>query len=86
MRDFLPMAKRLRFNGGLGDLYTVSLDGEGAVPVKQLTFDNPGVRGIAWADGGRSILFGSQPDPSPAYRVWKIAAEGGHPQRNPAGI
>jgi Tol biopolymer transport system component len=78
---FSPDGKTIAFQrGGLGDLYTVSLEGEGAVPVKQLTFDNPGVRGIAWTDGGRSILYGSQPDLSPAYRIWKIAAEGGHPQ------
>lgn len=63
--------------GGLGDLYVVSIAGEGSAGVKQLTADNPGVRGMAWADGGRSLLFASQREHSPVYRIWKIPAAGG---------
>jgi len=75
---FSPDGRTIAFQrGGLGDLYTIRLKGEGAAEEKQLTFDNPGVRGIAWADGGRTILFGSLKDHSPAYRIWKISAEGG---------
>lgn len=75
---FSPDGSQVAFQrGGLGDLYVVSIQGEGSAGAKQLTSDNPGVRGITWADGGHSILFAAQRDHPPAYRIWKIPATGG---------
>lgn len=78
---FSPDGRWVAFRrGGLGDLYVVSAQGEQVRPATRLTLDNKGVRGIAWTDGGRSILFGAQRGPTAAYGVWKVAKDGGPPE------
>ena len=78
---FSPDSRWVAFRrGGLGDLYIVSVEGEQAQPATRLTFDTKGVRGIAWTDGGRSILFGAQRGPTIAFGLWKIPMAGGTPQ------
>jgi Tol biopolymer transport system component len=43
----------------LGELYVASIKGSGVVKISQLTFFNPGVRGVSWSPDGKSIFFGS---------------------------
>lgn len=79
---FSPDSKWVAFRrGGLGDLYMVSIQGEQVQPATRLTFDMRGVRGIAWIDQGRSILFGTQRNKTTAYGLWKISMKGGSPQQ-----
>lgn len=78
---FSPDGQFIAFRrGGLGDLYVVSVQGDEAKPATRLTFDTKGVRGIAWIDHGRSILFGTQRSQTAAYGLWKISRDGGTPQ------
>lgn len=78
---FSPDGQLIAFRrGGLGDLYIVSVQGDEARPSTRLTFDTKGVRGIAWIDHGRSILFGTQRSQTAAYGLWKISRDGGAPQ------
>src|SRR5258707_5271429 len=49
-------------------------------PARRLTFDMKGVRGIAWVDHGRSIVFGSRRGRTDAFGLWKIPMEGGTPE------
>jgi Tol biopolymer transport system component len=79
---FSPDGKLVAFRrGGLGDLYVVSTRGEQNSPANRLTRDMHGVRGIAWTDGGRSILFGTNDGPTNHYGIWKIPAAGGPMQQ-----
>lgn len=78
---FSPDGRWIAFRrGGLGDLYVVSVQGEQVTPATRLTFDTKGVRGIAWIDHGRSILYGTQRSETEPYGLWKIAKDGGMPQ------
>ncbi|MDE1178204.1 MAG: hypothetical protein PW789_16645 [Edaphobacter sp.] len=78
---FSPDSKWVAFRrGGLGDLFIVSVRGEQAEPARRLTFDNHGVRGIAWSQDSKSIVFGSQRNNSFSFSLWRIAAEGGTPE------
>jgi len=78
---FSPDGQRVAFRrGGLGDLYVVSTEGEQAQLAKRLTYDMKGVRGIAWADNGGSILFGTQRGPTNSFGIWTIPASGGVPR------
>lgn len=78
---FSPDGRWIAFRrGGLGDLYVVSVEGEQVKPATRLTFDTKGVRGIAWIDHGRSILYGTQRSETEPYGLWKIAKDGGMPQ------
>jgi len=78
---FSPDGRWIAFRrGGLGDLYVVSVEGEQVKPATRLTFDTKGVRGIAWMDHGRSILYGTQRSETEPYGLWKIARDGGMPQ------
>lgn len=78
---FSPDGRWIAFRrGGLGDLYVVSVEGEQVKPATQLTFDTKGVRGIAWIDHGRSILYGTQRSETEPYGLWKISKDGGMPQ------
>ncbi len=77
---FSPDSQSVAFHrGGLGDLYLVSIHGEQSQPAVRLTFDNRGVRGIAWADNGRSILFGTRNAKTSAFGISEIARTGGVP-------
>lgn len=78
---FSPDGKWVAFRrGGLGDLYVVSIQGEHERPASRLTFDMRGVRGIAWSDGGRTILFGTNRGLANSFGIWKIPMTGGTPQ------
>ena len=85
---FSPDSRTVAFRrGGLGDLYIVSIKGEQVQPAVPLTLDNRGVRGIAWIDHGRSLLYGTQRDDTAAFGLWSISAGGGAPQPvSPAGF
>lgn len=71
---FSPDGRSVAFRrGGLGDLYISGMDGK----ARRLTFDNRGVRGIAFADGGNSILFGTDPSANEMFSIYKIPSTGG---------
>ncbi len=56
---FSPDGKEIAFRRGqLGELYVASIQGTQEVKVSQLTFTNPGVRGVSWSPDGKSIFFG----------------------------
>lgn len=75
---FSPDGQWVAFRrGGLGDLYVVSIKGEPSSTASRLTFDTKGVRGIAWADQSKSILFGSQRGQINGYGIWKVSLAGG---------
>lgn len=79
---FSPDGQLVAFRrGGLGDLYVVSIKGERVQPAVRLTFDTKGVRGLAWVDHGRSILFGTQRGQTAAFGLWKISLSGGSLQQ-----
>jgi Tol biopolymer transport system component len=79
---FSPDSQWVAFRrGGLGDLYLVSIHGEQSQPAVRLTLDNRGVHGIAWANHGQSILFGTQNAKSSAFGISEIARTGGIPQQ-----
>jgi Tol biopolymer transport system component len=61
--------------GGFGDLYLVSIAGEVKSPVRKLTHDNPGVRGISWTRDGRRILFGTHQNGS-SWGIWQVDTNG----------
>jgi Tol biopolymer transport system component len=78
---FSPDGQWVAFRrGGLGDLCVVSIRGEQTTPATRLTFDMKGVRGIAWVDHGRAIVFGSRRGRTDAFGLWKIPMEGGTPE------
>jgi Tol biopolymer transport system component len=78
---FSPDGRWIAFRrGGLGDLYVVSAKGEQDNPARQLTFDLHGVRGIAWCDGGRAILYGTRRGRTNDFGIWKVSLSGGPPQ------
>jgi Tol biopolymer transport system component len=85
---FSPDSQLVAFRrGGLGDLYVVSVKGEQVQPAVPLSLDNRGVRGIAWIDHGRSLLYGTQRDDTDAFGLWSVPAGGGVPRPvSPAGF
>ena len=79
---FSPDGKWIAFRrGGLGDLFLVSIRGEDSSPARQITYDMPGVRGIAWCDGGRAILFGTNRGSTNHFGIWKVPITGGTPEQ-----
>jgi Tol biopolymer transport system component len=75
---FSPDGQWVAFRrGGLGDLYVVSIKGEPSATASRLTFDTKGVRGIAWTDRSKAILFGSPRGQSYGYGIWKVPLAGG---------
>ena len=59
------------------DLYLMSLpSGE----LRQLTFDNVTISGVAWTADSREIVFSSRKD-SNTFHLWRIAVSGGEPVR-----
>jgi Tol biopolymer transport system component len=78
---FSPDGTRVAFHrGGRGDLYVVDTMDEAKLKLRPLTVDNQGVKGIAWAPDGKSILYGSNRDAT-GYGIWSIPATGGQPKR-----
>jgi Tol biopolymer transport system component len=78
---FSPDGQWVAFRrGGLGDLDVVSIRGEASSPVTRLTFDTKGVRGIAWVDQSKGIIFGSQRGPADGFGIWKVPLASGTPQ------
>lgn len=75
---FSPDGRYVAFRrGGLGDLYRIDIAGERSAHATRMTFDNRGVRGITFADGGRSILFGTDHSANEMFTIYKIPAAGG---------
>lgn len=75
---FSPDGRYVAFRrGGLGDLYKIDIAGERSAHATRMTFDNRGVRGITFADGGRSILFGTDHSANETFTIYKIPAAGG---------
>lgn len=75
---FSPDGASVAFRrGGLGDLYVVGIAGERNGNATRLTFDNRGVRGIAFVDGGKSILFSTDHSANETYSIYKIPVSGG---------
>ncbi|WP_446743088.1 hypothetical protein [Silvibacterium acidisoli] len=77
---FSPDGRHVAFHrGGLGDLYVLSLSGENVSDVRQLTFDNRGVQGIAFTPDSRNILFGSDHAANCTYGIYSLPVTGGTP-------
>ena len=75
---FSPDGRYVAFRrGGLGDLYVIGILGERDSKAIRLTFDNRGVRGIAFADDGKSILFGTDHSANETFSIYKIPITGG---------
>ena len=78
---FSPDGKRILFRrGGNGDLFMLPINGSEALQPLALTTNNPGVRGLAFAPGGRDIFFGSREDSS-RFAIWRLPPNGEHPLR-----
>lgn len=75
---FSPDGRSVAFRrGGLGDLYVISIAGERDSKAIRLTFDNRGVRGIAFSDDGKNILFGTDHSANKTFSIYKIPTAGG---------
>ena len=78
---FSPNGKMLAFVRSTSlttnDLYLMSLpSGE----LRQLTFDNATIAGVAWTADSREIVFSSRKGSS-FFHLWRIAISGGEPER-----
>ncbi len=79
---FSPDGRLVAFHrGGHGDLYVVDAGGERDHKARQLTFDNPGVRGMAFSPDGKSILFGTASPVRDGFGISRIPVSGGAPER-----
>lgn len=72
---FSPDGQTLAFIRGLDEIYV--MPATGGQP-RQLTFDNRRIFGLAWAAGGRELIFSSARSGNPT--LWKIPANGGKPE------
>lgn len=76
---FSPDGSTIAFRrGGLGDLYTVPVQGEPAAQARRLTSQSTGIRGVAWSNDGKFIYFGGY-GKNGNYSIYKISAQGGNP-------
>ncbi len=60
------------------DIYVTDLTGGSP---RRLTFDNRGVRGIAWTPDGHEIVYAG--DRFAGWRIWRVPAYGGSPRDIP---
>jgi Tol biopolymer transport system component len=84
---FSPDGRRIAFRrGGMGDLWVASVDGAKVSDARQVTFDNPGVRGLCWSADGKAIYFGGLRGGN-VFGIWRLDLDGGDPVRlTPAGV
>jgi len=72
--DGKSIAFRRRSDAGAGEVFVESIGGK----PRQITHDNSGIVGIAWARDGRSLIISSR-RASSLQRLWRFRIDGGEP-------
>ncbi|MGD0939871.1 MAG: winged helix-turn-helix domain-containing protein [Terracidiphilus sp.] len=81
---FSPDGEKIAFlrasESWVADLYWIPTSGG---EPRQITHDGKTINGITWSSDNRSIVFSS--NRAGQYALWKVALDGGVPQRMPVG-
>lgn len=81
---YSPDGKKIAFlrasESWVVDLYWIPTSGG---EPRQITHDDKTINGITWSSDNRSIVFSS--NRAGQYALWKVALDGGTPQRMPVG-
>ena len=64
-----------KLDNGRADLYLCDTKGGG---LRQLTFDNNGIRGVTWSAGGEDLMYSC--NRGTGWRLWRVPAYGGSPR------